>query len=226
MAGIFNGSALRIDWLSITSMTMPLRRERPDQQALNEAATLPYNLRLADFEAAIRDVYDFFFDVNKLLRRKNLERLDDTVRPAIMSGLLSDMITASLAKHSRSLVVNKYFNGHPDLVVKGEYPNDSVQSGSKGVEVKTTRKAGGAVDFHGARDQWLGVFVYEIDETTEPAVARRPLRFTEIYLGQVRVADFRRNERGELGTRTATLHREGIAAFRKNWIYRLGSDDG
>lgn len=29
-----------------------------------------------------------------------------------MSGLLSDMLTASLAKHSRSLTENKYFNGH------------------------------------------------------------------------------------------------------------------
>ncbi|MCI0360330.1 MAG: hypothetical protein L0211_17785 [Planctomycetaceae bacterium] len=205
---------------------MPLKREQPDPDAFNAGATLPYNLRLADFESAMRDVYDFFYDVNKLLRRKNLDRLDDTVRPAIMSGLLSDMITASLAKHSRSLVVNKYFNGHPDLVIKGEYPNNSVQAGSKGVEIKTTRKAGGAVDFHGARDQWLCVFVYEIDDDTEPAVARRPMRFSEIYLAQVRIADFRRNERGELGTRTATLHREGIASFRENWIYRLASDEG
>jgi hypothetical protein len=162
--------------------------------------------------------------VNRLLRRKSLERLDDTLRPAIMSGLLSDMLTASLAKHSRSLTVNEYFNGHPDLIVRGEYPRNAIKSGNKGVEIKTTRKAGGAVDFHGARDQWLCVFVYEIDNTTEPAIDRRPLIFTEIYLGQVRVADFRRNERGELGTRTATLHREGIERFRRNWLYRVAVD--
>jgi hypothetical protein len=70
-----------------------------------------------------------------------------------MSGLLSDMLTASMAKHSRSLVVNDYFNGHPDLVVKGVYESNSVKAGSEGVEIKTTRKAGGAVDFHGARDR-------------------------------------------------------------------------
>jgi hypothetical protein len=175
---------------------------------------------LQNFELAMQDVYDFFFDVNKLLGRKNLERLDDTLRPAIMSGLLSDMLTASLAKHSRSLVVNEYFNGHPDLVVKGEYPNNSVRAGSKGVEIKSTRKAGGAVDFHGARDQWLCVFVYAIDDETEPAIQRRPMNFQEIYVGQVTVADFRRNERGELGTRTATLNKAGIDRFRRNWVYR------
>ena len=29
-----------------------------------------------------------------------------------------------------------------------------------------------------------------------------------------------KNQRGELGTRTATLHREGILKLRSNWIYR------
>jgi hypothetical protein len=46
------------------------------------------------------------------------------------------------------------------------------------------------------------------------------MSFTEIYLGHVTVADFRRNERGELGTRTATLHAAGIAKLRQSWIYR------
>lgn len=33
--------------------------------------------------------------------------------------------------------------------------------------------------------------------------------------------DFRKNPRGELATRTATLHKDGIQKLRKNWIYRL-----
>lgn len=169
----------------------------------------------------MQDVYDFFFDVNSLMRDKSLERLDDMLRPAIMSGLLSDMLTASLARHSRSLTENCFFNGHPDLVVKGRYEGNCVKAGSEGVEIKTTRKAGGAVDFHGARDQWLAVFVYEVDNETEPAMERRPMTFTEVYIGQVRVADFRKNDRGPLGTRTAALNREGINRFRRNWVYQV-----
>ncbi len=198
---------------------MATQRARPDPARFNQAARLPYNLRLKDFELAMLDVYDFFFDVNKLLRRRNLERLDDVLRPAIMSGVLSDMLTSSLAKHSRSLTVNHYHNGHPDLVVRGEYPGDSIKAGSKGVEIKTTRKAGGGVDFHGARDQWLCVFVYVVDRDTEPAVQRIPMRFTEIYLSQVKAAQFRRNERGELGTRTAALASEGMRQLRGDWVY-------
>jgi len=47
------------------------------------------------------------------------------------------------------------------------------------------------------------------------------MTFTEVYLGQVSTDDFRKNARGELGTRTATLHREGIEKLRQNWIYKL-----
>lgn len=199
---------------------MPVIRNNPDGSKFNGAATLPYELRIEDFQLAMQDVYDFFYDVNTGLVAKGLDRLDDTLRPAIMSGVLSDMLTASLAKHSRTLVVNCYFNGHPDLVVMGRYADNAVKAGEHGVEIKTTRKAGGAVDTHGARDQWMCVFVYAVDNTSQPAVDRAPLAFTEIYLGEVRIDDFRKNARGELGTRTATLHAQGIAKLRGNWIYR------
>jgi hypothetical protein len=181
---------------------------------------LPYSLRLTDFEIAMQDVYDFFFDVNSLFFEKGLPRLDDTLRPANLSGLLSDMLTSSLAKHSRTLVQNQYFNGHPDLLVAGRYPSNSAKAGTEGVEVKTTRKRGGAVDTHGGRNQWMCVFVYQVDGVTEPAQDRKPLRFTELYLSQVAIEDFRKNARGELGTRTATLDRDGIKKLRANWLYK------
>lgn len=126
-----------------------------------------------------------------------------------------------MAKHSRTLIENAYQNGHPDLLVKGVYANNSVKAGSEGVEIKTTRKAGGAVDTHGAREQWMCVFVYGVDRESEPARDRRPMEFTEVYLGKVKVTDFRQNPRGTLGTRTATLHAAGVAKLRRSWVYRV-----
>ena len=187
----------------------------------NRALHLPFELRLLDFELAMQDVYDFFYDVNTHLLGKGLERLDDMLRPAIMSGVLSDMLTASLARHARVLTENRYHNGHPDLLVQGVYADNAVRSGTEGVEIKTTRNAGGAVDTHGARDQWLCVFVYRVDNRSEPVRARAPMTFTGVYLGNVTVNDFRRNARGELGTRTATLHQEGIRKLRSSWVYYL-----
>ena len=136
-----------------------------------------------------------------------------------MSGVLSDMVTASMAKHSRVLTENNYFNGHPDLVVQGRYAGNSAKADTHGVEIKTTRKRGGAVDTHGAREQWMCVFVYRVDTESEPAIHRKPMIFTEVYLGHVTIDDFRRNSRGELGTRTATLDRHGIRKLREQWVY-------
>jgi len=196
-----------------------LKRQKIKSSGFNDDAELPFQLRLKDFEIAMEDIYDFFHDVNTLLLSKGLHRLDDMPRPAAMSGMISDMLTASMAKHARSLVENQHFNGHPDLILQGKYPNNAVKAGSHGVEIKSTRKRGGAVDTHGAREQWMCVFVYQTDLDTEPAEDRAPMRFTEVYLGKVSVADFRRNPRGELGTRTATLSGPAIKRLRSNWIY-------
>ena len=192
-----------------------------DVDAFNQGCELPYSLRLQDFQMAMQDVYDFLYDVDSHLVARSLRRFEAMLRPAILSGILSDLLTSNLARHSRSLTENTYFNGHPDLLVEGMYAGNAVKAGEEGVEVKCTRKRGGAVDTHGARAQWMCVFVYAVDSKTEPAGARRPLTFTEVYLARVGVEDFRKNPRGELGTRTATLHRDGVRKLREGWLYRL-----
>lgn len=204
---------------------MTTTRSTPQTEWFNPAPTLPFELRVDDFKSAMQDAYDFLYDVNRYLADKGLPRLDDMLRPAAMSGVLSDLLTDSLAKHSRVLVGNRHHNGHPDLIVGGRHPNNAVQAGEDGIELKSTRKKGGAVDTHGARDQWLCVFVYEVDNHTEPAIERRPMRFIQVYLARVSQSDFRENARGRLGTRTATLHAAGLQKLRHSWIYLPPSTD-
>ena len=64
------------------------------------------------------------------------------------------------------------------------------------------------------------VFVYDVDAEAEPALDRPPMSFTEVYLAHIEIEDFRRKPRGELGTRAATLHRDGVRKLRGHWIYR------
>jgi len=175
------------DAVNQTQPTKPesMIRNNVKQAYFNPAATMPYSLRLKDFEMAMQDIDDFFYDINRGLVQRGLLRLDDMLRPAIMSGLLSDMLTASISKHSRALTVNLYHNGHPDLVVNGVYAGNRIKAGEQGVEIKTTRKSGGAVDTRGARNQWMCVFVYNVECATEPARKRGPMTFTEIYLARI-----------------------------------------
>ena len=49
---------------------MPITRNIVDQSKFNPDPVLPYELRIMDFEAAMQDVYDFFYDVNSHLAEK------------------------------------------------------------------------------------------------------------------------------------------------------------
>ena len=104
------------------SLVVTVKRAVVDRSKFNQQLSLPYQLRLDDFAGAMSDVYDFFGDVNENLVEKGLQRLDDMIRPAALSGMLSDMITESLANKSRVLVTNLHHNGHPDLIVEGRLP--------------------------------------------------------------------------------------------------------
>ena len=202
--------------------TRMLTRALPEPSAFNAASLLPYQLRRADFELAMQDVYDLLFDLNTALLTRSLPRIEETVRPAILSGILSDTVSASLARHSRALVLNTFHNGHPDLIPQGKFAANAVQSGGDGIEVKTTKGRGG-VDAHGARPGWFCLFRYATDVTTEPATDRRPSQFTEVLLANLELSDFRSNDRAILGTRTSSPNAAGLAKLRSNWVYRLAS---
>lgn len=78
---------------------MAIIRNVVEEARFNNSARLPYELRLRDFQMAMQDVYDFFYDVNAHLGKKGLQRLDDMLRPAIMSGvLLPRSVILSLSK--------------------------------------------------------------------------------------------------------------------------------
>ena len=152
----------------------------------------------------MQDVYDFFYDVNSHLAEKGLERLDDMLRPAIMSGVLSDMVTASLAKHSRVLTENAYFNGHPDLVVPRDLSGKRGEVGRSGRRNKDDSEEG-----------WSGRYAWSAaisgcaysctGSTTKPSPrwTELPITFTEVLPeSDYRGMTSERNARGELGTRT------------------------
>jgi hypothetical protein len=196
-----------------------LRKAVVDTSKFNPSRSYPYNLRQSDFQRAMEDLYDFFFDINTNLVERGLQRFDDLTRPAALSGILSDLITDSLAKASRALVSNTFHNGHPDLVVKGRYPRDSVEAGTEGIEVKSTRGSD-AVDTHAPRNEWMCVWVYDVDNDPDKTVYDRdPLTIRRVFLAEVTRADFRFNDRGPNGTRTYSLHRDGLRVLRDGWVY-------
>jgi hypothetical protein len=72
-------------------MAKTLKKAAINPNGFNPAVKLPFNLRDSDFRSAMQDIYDLLHDTNQFLVDKGLPRLDDTVRAANMSGLLSDI---------------------------------------------------------------------------------------------------------------------------------------
>ena len=181
---------------------------------------LPYQLRRENFKSVLMELYDFMFDINTKLVENGWSRLEDIIPAASLSGMLSPVLGSSLAKYSRSLVVNALDNGHPDLLPHGMYPNNYAQEATEGVEIKATNNTGGAVDMHSDRTGWLCVFVYTTETNKVlPVDERAPLEIVEVICGEAVKGGFRFNERGPRGTRTATLHEAGLAKWRKGWVY-------
>ena len=197
-----------------------MRKAFVNRDGFNADLELPYALRPDVFAIAMEDIYELLFNLNTGLVERGLLPFENSVRGAVYSGMLSDLLTEALASHANGLVKNLSNNGHPDLLPAGRYPGDAIPSAEEGVEIKVTKNKSGAVDMHSDRPAYYCVFHYQADYETEPVVDREPTRFANVWLARLDAADFRKNDRGPRGTRTATPHREGLEKMRKHWLYR------
>ena len=81
---------------------MPIR-ETLDRIAFNTSLELPFQLRLADFELALQDVYDFFYDVN-LLFEAGIESIyaalptETTIKEALRGVVIADVARIAAAR--------------------------------------------------------------------------------------------------------------------------------
>jgi hypothetical protein len=201
---------------------MPRFTERPNlhPQGFNPSVRLPYGLRAAEVRAAIEDVYDFLYNVNRFLTEKGWHRLEETLLAATFSGVVSEMAVQSLSKQSATLVKNQYHNGRPDLLPRGRYPNDAVLRGEEGVEVKASRNKGGWQG-HNIESGWIMVFQYQVDVETEPSEDRQPTTFVSVVVAQLQEEDWSFSGRGEASRRTitASILRSGMEKLLANPVY-------
>ena len=105
-------------------------RSTVHETGFNRQAELPYSLRSLDFQAAMQDVYDLFHDVNSLLVARGLRRLEDMLRPAAMSGVVSDLLAASLANHARTLNSKQTLQRPSRLAGRGHVSEQRRQCGN------------------------------------------------------------------------------------------------
>lgn len=195
--------------------------ERPNlhPRGFDYSAQLPYGLRVAEVRAAIEEIYDFLYNVNRFLVGKGWDRLEETLLAATFSGVISQMAVESISKQSASVIRNQYHNGRPDLLPREHYAGNAVLRGEEGIEIKASRNA--SWQGHNKETGWIMVFQYQVDVSTSPVENREPTRFARVLMAKLEEDDWSFSGRGETSRRTATasIARSGMEKLLAQPLY-------
>jgi hypothetical protein len=192
-------------------------------KAFNSSAVIPYGLKRDHLRKAMDDFVDFLGFINLQLRTKQIQRLESFLMPANFSSMVGEFMAAAIPKYCKTVVKNRYHNGHPDLLPRGHYPGDSILHGPEGIELKASRHGSGWQG-HNPEDVWLMVFVFDANSSRDQAlgIAPKPFRFSKVVGAKLEKSDWQFSGRSATSRRTitASVKRSGFDKMEANWIYR------
>jgi hypothetical protein len=192
-------------------------------QGFNPKAVIPYGCTVEHLRQAMQDFLDFLGFINTQLYTKQIPRLESFLMPANFSSMVGEFIIAAIPKYCPTLAKNTYHNGHPDLLPKGAFANDSMLHADKGIEIKGSRYMK-AWQGHNAEACFLTVVVFDSSRPTDVAnhVAPVPFSFVKVVGAQLTKEDWKFSGRSETSRRTitASVTDAGCAKMEANWMYR------
>lgn len=194
-----------------------------DPSGFNPKTIIPYGLETKHIRQAMQEFLDFLGFINQQLHTKSIPRLESFIMTANFSSLVGEFMNMSIPKYCKTIVKNRYHNGHPDLIPAGAFPGDSVQHGTVGIEIKGSRHRKGWQG-HNAENVWLMVFIFDSntarDEFTD--IEPKPFCFLEVLGAEITKDDWNFSGRSETSRRTitASVTRSGYDKMAANWIYR------
>jgi hypothetical protein len=187
----------------------------------NPAVILPYGLTTDHIAGAMTDFLYFLRLVNTGLHAEKIPRLEAIMMSANFSSLVGEFMNAEIPKYCKTLVKNKHFNGHPDMIPAGMFPGDDAQHAAEGIEIKASRYERGWQG-HNAEDTWLMVFVYDSNRPVDFEANPKPFQFVGVLGERIVKADWLFAGRSDTSRRTitATVTPTGYAKMNANWIHR------
>jgi hypothetical protein len=192
-------------------------------KGLNRNAEMPFGVRVQHIHKSMQEFLDFIGFINGQLHSRQMERLESFLMPANFSSIVGEFMAAAIPKHCRTVVRNKYHNGHPDQIPKGHFAGDSIPHGDQGIEIKGSRHTSGWQG-HNAEDCWLMVFVFDANASRDAGLGHppKPFRFVKVIGAELEKSDWQFSGRSETSRRTitASVKRSGFDKMEANWIYR------
>lgn len=194
-----------------------------DPKGFNPRAEIPYGVKPSHVRKAMEEFIDFLGFINSQLHTRKLERLESFLMPANFSSIVGEFMGTAIPKHCKSVVRNKYHNGHPDVLPTGDYPDDAIQHGPEGIEIKGSRYLRGWQG-HNAEEVWLMVFAFDSNTSRDAGLGidPRPFRFIKVLGAKLELNDWQFSGRSVTSRRTitASVKRSGFEKLEANWIYR------
>jgi hypothetical protein len=196
-----------------------------EQICFNTNAILPYGLKLEHINHAMNDFCNFLSFVNNELYRNNIPIFEKILMQANFSSIIGEFISVAIPKYCNTLTKNKYHNGHPDLIEKGKFHNDSIQYSHEGIEIKASRYAKNWQG-HNPENIWLMVFVFDCLRPTD-TILYKPFYFKAVYGAKLEESDwkFAGRKEGSRRTITATVKNSGFEKMNNNWIYKYQTNN-
>jgi hypothetical protein len=173
------------------------------------------------------DFIDFLRFINTQLFSKGLPRLETFLMPANFSSIVGEYMNMSIPKYCRTLVKNRYHNGHPDLLPTNAFPDNSAQHAREGIEVKGSRHSSGWQG-HNPESVWLLVFNFDSNTSNDfrKGLVPKAFQFTGVYAAKLSKADWTFSGRSRTSRRTitASVNQKGVEKMKSNWVYKVPED--
>jgi hypothetical protein len=196
--------------------------EALDKDGFNPKARIPFGVTTDHVCSAMKDFIEFLTVIDTQLHAKKMNTLENTVMQANFSSITSEFIAAQIPKHCKTVVKNRYHNGHPDILPAGKYLNDAAQhAGTDGIEVKASRHLQGWQG-HNVEDVWLMVFVFQSGREGPKVKKGQAFKFLLVAGALLAQKDWQFSGRSETSRRTitASVTRAGYEKMLANWIYK------
>ena len=194
-----------------------------DLTGFNHQAEIPYECTIRHIQLAMADFVSFLGFINQQLHSRGLERLESMLMPANFSSMVGEFMVSGIPKYCKSLVKNRYHNGHPDLLPSEYFANDAAQHADRGIEIKGSRYLRGWQG-HNPEDAWLLVFVFDSNRPGDITkdINPKPFRFVGVFGAQLTKDDWLFSGRSEASRRTitASVTKSGYEKMLANWIYK------
>lgn len=200
-----------------------LKPEKPDAAGFNYRAIIPFGVTIKHVKSAMDEFADFLGLIDTQLMSRNMTRFEEMLMPANFSSMVGEFIASSIPKYCKSIVKNKYHNGHPDLLPAGKYNGDTAQhAGADGIEIKASRYLRGWQG-HNPEDVWLMVFVFQGGRPSDKAKAIQSVRFRFLLAAGALLSKkdwvFAGRSKTSRRTITASVTSTGSDKMMANWIY-------